>query len=86
MPNINFWILPYFGRVLLANRVHNRVRVLRIHTHTHTHFQTQYPYPPHTHFFPKFRTHTHYKWGGFKAGFSGSGATPIPSNVLLKYS
>ena len=65
MPNIYFWILLYFGPVLLANRVHNRVRILRIHTHTHTHFQTQYPYPPHTHFFTSFHTHTRYKWDWF---------------------
>ena len=32
MSNIYFWILSYFGRLLLANRVHSRVRVLKIHT------------------------------------------------------
>jgi len=42
------------------------------------------PYPfltylPHTHFFPIFHTHTHYKRGGFGAGLSGLGITPIPS-------
>jgi len=36
-------------------------------------------YPPHTHFFSNFNTHTREKWGGFGAGFSGSGETPIPT-------
>ena len=34
-------------------------------------------YPPHAHFFSIFHAHTHYKRGGFGAGFLGS--TPITS-------
>jgi len=37
------------------------------------------PYP----FFLLFHAHTHYKWGGFEAGFSCSGITPIPNTILI---
>jgi len=39
-------------------------------------------YPSHTHFFPIFHIHTHYKHDGFGADFSGSSITPIPIEHL----